>query len=224
MIPLKDDNPTSRFPIITVLLIVINSLVFIYTDILGLGGREFILKYSAIPYNIVTLGSATGEGPIPALSSIISSQFLHGGLLHIAGNMLFLWIFGNNVEDRLGRPFFVIFYLLCGSVAVFAQIVGDPYSRMPMIGASGSIAGVMAAYLLAFPRARVLTLVWIIFFIQLVWLPAFVIIIYWIFLQVLYQLTTGHQAGGVAYLAHIGGFAAGFVTFYISRGFQRKIS
>lgn len=210
MIPLKDDNPTSRIPFATVLLIAANVGVFILTDLLGYGSRELLLKYGLIPYNVMTAGTWTGNGPLLAGFSIISSQFLHGGLFHVAGNMLFLWIFGNNVEDRLGSFRFIVFYLLCGVVAALAQIVPDPRSIIPMVGASGAVAGVMGGYLLEFPRARVLTLIWILFFIRLVRLPAFFIIIYWIMLQIFYQLVSGGSSG-VAYMAHIGGFAAGLV-------------
>jgi membrane associated rhomboid family serine protease len=224
MIPLKDNNPTSRFPVVTVLLIVTNVAVFLFTDLLGYGGREFLLKYSLIPYNIMTVGSWTGNGPLMAGFSIISSQFLHGGLIHVVGNMLFLWIFGNNIEDRLGGMRFFFFYLLCGVAAATAQIVPDPRSVVPMIGASGAVAGIMGAYLLEFPRARVLTLIWILFFIRLVWLPAFVIIIYWILLQVFYQLASGGSSG-VAYMAHIGGFLAGLilVRLFMLFGGRRRI-
>lgn len=224
MIPLKDNNPTSRFPIVTVLLIAANVSVFIVTDFLGYGGEEFLLKFSLIPYNIMTVGTWTGNGPLMAGFSILSSQFLHGGLFHIAGNMLFLWIFGNNIEDRLGGLRFLFFYLLCGVAAAMAQIVPDPRSMVPMIGASGAVAGVMGAYLLEFPRARVLTLIWILFFIRLVWLPAFVIIIYWILLQVFYQLASD-SASGVAYMAHIGGFVAGLilVRMFLLFGGRRRV-
>lgn len=168
MIPLKDDNPTSRFPVITVALIALNVIVFIYTDILGLGGEAFMLRFSLIPYNIITVGQWANTGPIFAAASFFTSQFIHGGFFHIAGNMLFLWIFGNNIEDRLGPFKYLSFYLICGAVAAIAQIVPDPTSQIPMIGASGAIAGVMGAYLLEFPRARVLTLIWILFFIRII--------------------------------------------------------
>jgi membrane associated rhomboid family serine protease len=222
LIPLKDDNPTSRFPIITILLIIANVAVFVYTDILGLGGKEFFLHYAAIPVNITSLGAYSGVTPLSAVTTIFTSQFLHGGLFHVGGNMLFLWIFGNNIEDRLGSIGFLFFYPICGAIAVFAQMLPDPSSQIPMVGASGAIAGVMGAYLLAFPRARVLTLIWIIFIIRLIWLPAYVIIIYWILLQVLYQFGSAGQPGGVAYLAHIGGFAAGLVFYMIYRVFSRN--
>jgi membrane associated rhomboid family serine protease len=222
MIPLKDNNPTSRFPFITILLIMINAAVFVYTDIMGFGTPQFVMHYATVPINITTLGGYMDQGSISALSTLITSQFLHGGFLHIAFNMLFLWIFGNNVEDWFGPFIFIIFYLLCGSVAALAQVVGDPSSQLPMVGASGAIAGVMGAYLLMFPRAEVLTLIWIVFFIRLVWLPAYFIIIYWIVIQLISQLFSGGQQGGVAYLAHIGGFAAGILLYLFIKMFTGK--
>lgn len=213
MLPLKDNIPTSRFPLATVALIVINVIVFIIIDIFGYGGKELFFRYGFIPYDVITAGRWSGEGPLIAGFSVFSSQFLHGGLFHIAGNMLFLWIFGNNIEDRMGKIRFVVFYLLCGAAGAIAQIIPDPRSLVPVIGASGAVAGVMGAYLLEFPRARVLTLIWILFFIRLIWLPAFLIIIYWIALQIFFQLGSGGQGSGVAYMAHIGGFAAGLVFF-----------
>jgi membrane associated rhomboid family serine protease len=222
MIPLKDDNPTSRFPIFTILIILINCAVFVYTDILGFGTTRFIYAHAVVPADIVTLGGAMDRSVMSALSTLITSQFLHGGFLHIGGNMLFLWIFGNNVEDKFGSVFFVLFYLTCGVLAALAQVLGAPSSEVPMLGASGAIAGVMAAYLLMFPRARVLTLIWLFIFIRLIWLPASFIIIYWIIIQVILQLSSGGQQGGVAYLAHIGGFAAGVLFYFVYRIFVRK--
>ena len=213
MLPLKDNIPTSRFPLATVALIAINVLVYIVTDIFGYGGKEMFFRYGFIPYDVITAGRWSGEGPLIAGFSVFSSQFLHGGLFHIAGNMLFLWVFGNNIEDRMGSMRFIVFYLLCGAAGAIAQIIPDPRSLVPVIGASGAVAGVMGAYLLEFPRARVLTLIWILFFIRLIWLPAFLIIIYWVALQIFFQLGSGGQGSGVAYMAHIGGFAAGLVFF-----------
>ncbi len=222
MIPLKDNNPTRRFPLITVLLIMANAAVFAYTDIMGFGTREFVYRYAVIPANVLSLGDYTGTGPLSAIGTIFTSQFMHGGLLHIVSNMLFLWIFGNNVEDRFGSVFFVFFYPLCGVVAAFAQIVVDPSSQIPMLGASGAVAGVMGAYLLMFPHAEVLTLIWFVFIIRLVWLPAYAIIIYWVVIQVISQLGSSGQQGGVAYLAHIGGFAAGVLLYFVYRIFAGK--
>jgi len=211
MIPLKDNIPTSRLPVITLILIGINVIIYFFFNLLDFGGNAFIAKYALIPANVISGGRFAETGLPLAAASFVTSQFIHGDFLHIAGNMLFLWIFGNNIEDKMGSARFVIFYLLCGVLAGMAQILPDPGSMIPMIGASGAIAGVMGAYLLEYPRARVLTLIWIIFIVRIVWLPAFVIIIYWIALQVLYQVSSGGEAGGVAYMAHIGGFAAGLL-------------
>jgi membrane associated rhomboid family serine protease len=222
VIPLKDNNPTRHFPLITVLLIAVNSVVFIYTDILGYGTRDFIYRYAVVPVDILSLGDASGRGTFLAMMTLFTSQFMHGGLLHIVSNMLFLWIFGNNVEDKFGSVFFIFFYPLCGLAAAFAQILGDPASSIPMIGASGAVAGVMGAYLIMYPRAQVLTLIWIIFFIRLIWLPAYLIIIYWVGIQVISQLGSNGQPGGVAYLAHIGGFVAGVILYFVYKLFSKN--
>jgi membrane associated rhomboid family serine protease len=219
MFPLKDNNPTSSFPLVTVLLIIANVAVYIYSDFLGMAGDLFYQKFAVIPVNVVSFGNATDQGPVQALGSLLTSQFLHGSLLHIVGNMLFLWIFGNNVEDRFGKILFIFFYLFCGVIAAWAQILGNPMSLVPMLGASGAVAGVMGAYLLMFPKAEVLTLLWIVIFIRLVWLPAYLIIILWIVVQVINQLVYNSQGGGVAYLAHIGGFAAGMVFYFVFKLF-----
>jgi membrane associated rhomboid family serine protease len=218
MFPLKDDNPTSRVPIFTVLIILINCAVYVYTDILGLATKEFYFRFAVIPTDVISLGQSLGRTPLGALSTLITSQFLHGGFFHLASNMLFLWIFGNNVEDKLGHSRFAVFYILCGVIAALVQIGGNPASDMPMLGASGAIAGIMGAYLFMFPGARVLTLI----FIFVMWLPAFVIIIYWIAIQVLLQLNSAGQQGGVAYLAHIGGFAGGIALYAIFRISHRR--
>lgn len=224
MIPLKDNNPTSRFPLITVVLVSLNVIVFLYTDILGFGDVAFIARFGLIPYNVVTAGKLTASGPLMAGGSFITSQFLHGGFFHLAGNMLFLWIFGNNIEDRMGSFRFIAFYLTCGIIAGAAQIIPDPHSHIPMIGASGAVAGVMGAYLLEYPKAKILTLIWILFFVRLIWLPAFFIILYWVALQLFYQFSLGGESSGVAYMAHIGGFAAGLVFFKLFLLFRGKKS
>ncbi|MEE9553725.1 MAG: rhomboid family intramembrane serine protease [candidate division Zixibacteria bacterium] len=224
MIPLKDNIPTSRFPLVTIALISLNVLVYLYTDILGFGDIEFISRFGIIPHNIITAGKLTGSGPLMAGGSFLSSQFIHGGLFHLAGNMLFLWIFGNNIEDTMGPFKFIMFYLACGIIAGAAQIIPDPQSHIPMIGASGAVAGVMGAYLLEYPRAKVLTLIWILFFIRLIWLPAFFIILYWVALQIFFQFSSGGESSGVAYMAHIGGFAAGLVFFKLFLLFRGKKS
>ena len=224
MIPLKDNNPTSRFPLVTIILVSLNVIVFFYTDILGFGDVKFIVRFGLIPYNVVTAGKLTASGPLMAAGSFLTSQFLHGGFFHLAGNMLFLWIFGNNIEDRMGSFRFIAFYLACGIMAGAAQIIPDPNSHIPMIGASGAVAGVMGAYLLEYPRAKILTLIWILFFVRLIWLPAFFIILYWVALQIFYQFSLGGESSGVAYMAHIGGFASGLVFFKLFLLFRGKKS
>lgn len=217
MLPLKDNIPTDRFPIITVILICINALVYIYEFLLGPAVDEFLVKYGMTPYEI-THGVSVYPLAIPVFATLITSMFLHAGLLHVAGNMLFLWIFGNNVEDSMGRFRFVVFYLLCGLLASFAQILMGPDSPIPNVGASGAIAGVLGGYILLFPRARVTTLIFLGIFITWVELPAIVVLLFWITLQVLLGITGISSAmadGGVAYFAHIGGFVAGIALIKV---------
>ncbi|MBE0448180.1 MAG: rhomboid family intramembrane serine protease [Actinobacteria bacterium] len=220
LIPIRDENPTRRFPIVTIALIAFNIAIFIYM-FLVLPSRatfnEFVARFALFP------GTITGQGisgnPIePVFLTIITSMFLHGGLLHIAFNMLFLWIFGNNVEDVLGRVKFIIFYLLAGTAGAFAHIATDPGSTVPTLGASGAISGVLGAYLVLFPNARVLTVIPIIFFIEIIRVPAVILIGFWFILQLfsgLFELGLGTNGGGVAYFAHIGGFVAGVLLVLI---------
>ena len=217
MIPLKDDIRTVRFPIVTVALIAANALAFVWQ--LGVGLDLSALRGGAIPYEILTFQDVYPPDIVAPPFTILTSMFLHGGWLHIGFNMLTLWIFGNNVEDALGRTRFVAFYLLCGVVAAITQAVASAmagYAEVPMVGASGAIAGVLAAYLLLFPYARVLTAVVIVIFIRLVYLPARLFIIGWFILQVLPVLFGGAaRGGGVAFFAHIGGFIAGWLLVRI---------
>ena len=271
MLPLKDNNPTSRFPVVTVALIVICVGVFIWQlsfptdnrlDDVGYGAiDQSALEYGAMPYRITHTGEgdcaigAVGQansagqfepgvvcpgtadyakaqatsrefpgsnlGPFTIDQAawwvtLFTSMFMHGGILHIAGNMLFLWVFGNNIEDRLGRVKFLLFYLLAGLIAVYVQALIDTGSTAPTIGASGAIAGVLGAYALLFPRARVLTLIFIIFFVTLVEIPALFLLAAWFILQFVPALgqvaveTGGGQ--GVAYFAHVGGFVFGLAV------------
>jgi membrane associated rhomboid family serine protease len=214
MIPLKDRNPTRRFPIITILLIVINILVFIYQLSLGLRLEGFYYKFSVIPSRIFDTIHSEIFRPLTILT-VFTSMFLHGGWLHLGGNMLYLWVFGDNVEDKLGHGRFLVFYLLCGVAATSLHIFIDPTSTVPTIGASGAISGVLGAYILMFPRARVLTLIPIFIFIQLAELPAFIILGFWFILQFFNGiLSLGYATsgmGGVAWWAHIGGFIAGLL-------------
>jgi membrane associated rhomboid family serine protease len=270
VLPLKDNNPTSRFPVVTVGLIVACVLVFIWqlnfpeNQRLSEAGFGHVdqssLEYGAIPYRITHTG--VGDCDIGAVSefapgqfeagvvcpgtkdydeavarsqanqganlgpfqidqkawwvTLFTSMFMHGGWLHIIGNMLFLWVFGNNIEERMGRLKFLLFYVLAGLIAVYTQAFIDPGSTAPTIGASGAIAGVLGAYALLFPRARVLTLIFIIFFVTLVEIPALVLLALWFILQfvpALGQVAVGSGGDqGVAYFAHVGGFVFGLAV------------
>ncbi|MGD2295662.1 MAG: rhomboid family intramembrane serine protease [Candidatus Aminicenantes bacterium] len=208
-IPLRDENPTSRFPVITLLFIALNIVIFFY-QLFSPGGPEYLVyRMGAIPYEIthfksLMLVSGLTSEPIARLSpplTLITSMFLHGGFFHLLFNMLYLWIFGNNVEDFLGAFRFILFYLISGLGASLTHIIFNPNSQVPMIGASGAIAGVLGAYLILYPRARVMTLI----FFSVVPIPAAIVLGLWFFLQVL-NVGVG---GGVAWFAHIGGFLVG---------------
>jgi membrane associated rhomboid family serine protease len=206
MFPIRDHNPSRRTPFVTWALIAVNAIVFLsYAGLLA--NEEALLaffgRWAMIPARI-----STGEG----YATVLTSMFLHGGLLHIAGNMLFLYIFGDNLEEILGHGKFLGFYLLSGIGAALLQYLADPFSTVPMVGASGAIAGVLGGYLLLFPRARVDVLIVLVIFIRLIALPAWVMLGFWFALQVVSGYATfGTQEGGVAYLAHAGGFAVGFL-------------
>jgi membrane associated rhomboid family serine protease len=210
MIPLKDENPGQTFPLVTMAIITVN--VAAYMHQLFLPSHEqasLVLTFGLVP------GKLLGQAPeiemgFPAVATLITSQFLHGGLFHLLGNMLYLWIFGNNIEDVLGKFRFIMFYLLCGILAALAHIILHPYSTIPMVGASGAIAGVLGAYLITFPKARVVVLVFIFFFVTTMRISAFWVLGFWFFIQLLYASTSVTGAGtNVAYFAHIGGFLAG---------------
>jgi len=216
MIPLRDDNPAQRTPYVTRGLIVLNVLVFFYELSLGDGMAEFIRDWGVVPGRL--FASLTGDTSLPVeLLSIVTSLFLHGGWLHLIGNMWYLWIFGDNVEDRMGHARFLVFYLASGVVAALLHSAMIPGSSIPTVGASGAIAGVLGAYAYAFPRARVLTLIPIIFFFQIVSIPALVLLGIWFAFQFIAgALDLGRASGGgVAWWAHIGGFVFGFVTMMV---------
>ena len=219
MIPLRDDNPTSIPPVVTVAVIVLCSAVFLWQQALSPGsGERAVYAYGAIP--AVIFGKEhlpAGIAAVPPWLTILTSMFLHGGWLHIIGNMLYLWIFGNNIEDAMGHARFVVFYLLCGTVAALTQSLMAVDSEVPMIGASGAIAGVLGGYLVLYPHARVLVLVPLGFFTQLVRLPALWVLGFWFVLQFIQGGLAPKDAGGVAYWAHIGGFAAGAVLIFLFR-------
>jgi membrane associated rhomboid family serine protease len=211
MIPIKDENPTSTFPIFTIGIIALNCIIFLYQQSLGRAAAGFILTYGAVPDAV----SSFRMTDFPAPLTLLTSMFLHGGWLHLIGNMLYLWIFGNNIEDQLGHLRFLVFYLVCGAVASSAHIAVTPHSRIPMVGASGAIAGVLGAYIVKFPHARVLTLLWLGFFVRLVRIPAIFFLGFWFIMQLIFGLpslaTPG--TGEIAFFAHIGGFLAGLFLF-----------
>jgi membrane associated rhomboid family serine protease len=204
MFPLRDTQKSYSTPVVTILLVVVNLLVFLFEFSLDDYSRNaFIMQYGLVPDHF-------------GITNIFTSMFLHGGWMHVLGNMWFLWIFGDNIEDILGHGKYVLFYLLCGVVAALTQTAMNPYSRVPMVGASGAIAGVMGAYMIKFPRSRVLTLIPIVFFFTTIEVPAWVMLIYWFVLQLFGGVgsvgyTQGTEAGGTAFFAHVGGFVAGMV-------------
>ena len=218
LIPLRDENPTRRFPAVTVLIIVLNVVIFAYQALSPRGLDDYAARLGVVPYEITHFESlAPGQRLAPGLT-IIAAMFLHGSLFHLLGNMLYLWIFGNNIEDYLGSVRFILFYLVCGLAAAFTQVLFSPDSRVPMIGASGAIAGVLGAYFILFPRARVMTFVFLFIFIRVVPIPAAFVLGFWFLAQVL-NIGLG---GGVAWFAHIGGFLAGIALVLAHRRFRPR--
>ena len=222
MIPLRDANPTRRTPVVTLGLILACFVVFAWE--LGLQATSeaslnaFVTEWGVVPAELL---EAWGAGQIVSqeTATLVTSQFLHGGWLHLIGNMLYLWIFGNNIEDRLGRIVFLLFYLAGGVIAALAQVAVDPDSTVPLIGASGAIAATLGAYLVLFPGARITTLVFLGFFYQLINVPAVVVLGFWFFLQLLDGIgSLGMETGaGIAFFAHIGGFVAGAAVGWLLR-------
>ena len=221
MIPLRDANPTRRTPVVTLGIIIACFAVFAWE--LGLsasGGQSaldaFITEWGVVPADL-TAAWARGDYLSHQTATLVTSQFLHGGWAHILFNMLYLWIFGKNVEDTLGHTRFTLFYLLSGVAAALTQVLASPASGVPMIGASGAVSGVLGAYLILFPQSRVLTLVIFGFFWRLVNIPAVVVLGFWIVLQILNGLGSFGDAGSVAWFAHIGGFFAGMLLLIVMR-------
>jgi membrane associated rhomboid family serine protease len=214
MIPLHDDNPTTIKPVFTVGFIGACVLVFLYQFSLGPKvGQVLVFQYGAIPAVIFGFESLPSEVQvIPASFTLMTSMFLHGGIMHLIGNMLYLWIFGNNIEDAMGHGRFVLFYLTCGVVAAMSHAMTDTGSVVPMIGASGAISGILGAYLLLYPRAQVLVLIPLGFFTRLMYVPAGLVLGLWFLLQIISgSVSVGQGGGGVAWFAHIGGFLAGMI-------------
>ena len=213
MIPLHDDNPTEIKPVITISLIVLCALVFVWQVLLGGQARQAIVySLGVIPAVLLDRVHLPEELVlVPAHLTIFTSMFLHGGILHLAGNMLYLWIFGNNVEDAMGHFRFIIFYLLCGVAAVTGQVLQNPDSQIPMIGASGAISGVLGAYLLLYPHARVLVAIPLGFILYTARLAAGWVLGFWFVIQIISSVLAEPGSVGVAWFAHIGGFLAGMV-------------
>jgi membrane associated rhomboid family serine protease len=226
VIPLRDANPTQRTPIVTIGLIAACTVVFAFQlGQMATGGEaelgEFVTRWGIVPAELVAAARSGAFASLETLT-LITSQFLHGGLLHIGSNMLYLWIFGNNVEDRFGRLRFLAFYLIGGAVAGLSQVAIDPDSTIPTIGASGAIAATLGAYLVLFPHARVTTAIFLVFFFQLIDIPAVIVLAAWFVLQLLDGLGSlgvmeSTSAGGVAFFAHIGGFVFGAAVALIAR-------
>jgi membrane associated rhomboid family serine protease len=213
MIPLRDVVPSRTTPFVTVGLIALNALVFLYQLSLGPHVEGFVIAFGLVPAQF-------------SWANVITSMFLHGGVLHFAGNMLYLWIFGDNVEDRMGHGRFLVFYVLCGAAAALAQTFSDPGSIVPMVGASGAIAGVMGAYFVLYPRSRIVTLVPIFFVIQIVEVPAIFFLGIWFVMQLASGVGSiatgaGEPAGGIAFRAHAAGFAAGVLGVVVFRRPER---
>jgi rhomboid family protein len=221
MLPLSDHNPRRTTPVVTILIIAINVLMFFWEVSLGKNLEQALFSIAFIPKRFWMPGYL-----LPNLATMFVSMFLHGGFLHIAGNMLYLWIFGDNIEDRLGHFRYLIFYLVCGVVAALAHAFANPNSTMPAIGASGAIAGVLGGYLILFPRARVTTLIPIFFFITIREIPAVFLLLFWFVLQLFsgvgsLGVPAAQDVGGVAYFAHIGGFVAGMILVVLMGGTRR---
>lgn len=223
MIPIHDDNPTTITPYVTYALI--TSCVFVFLWELSLVGQldAAFYRLGVVPAVLVGNGQLPAELVImPAWVSIFTSMFMHGGWMHLLSNMLYLWVFGNNIEDAMGHTRFILFYLLCGMAAVFAQAIPNPESTIPMIGASGAISGVLGAYLLLYPYAKVLMAIplWIIFY--TIRIPAFFVLLFWFGMQLFSSYMAGEQEGGVAFGAHVGGFIAGMVliSFFRNKAFS----
>lgn len=229
MIPIRDENPTLRPPIATYILIGMNAVVWAVVQ--GFGGEEAMAEslclYALIPGDLLNTAPAGTQFPVgggwactitgdASPASLVTSMFMHGSWLHILGNMLFLWVFGDNVEDVMGPARFFAFYLICGLAAAGAQIATDPASTVPMVGASGAIGGVMGAYAFLFPKARVHLLIILVVYVTTVSVPAILMLGYWFLLQLISGVgTLGASGGGVAFWAHIGGFLAGVLLVFV---------
>jgi len=219
VIPIRDDNPTEITPYVTITIIVINVVLFIYQLALGrYGDQVLIMRMGIIPYEFTHAVDLPPYVSHPLIFNLFVAMFLHGGVLHILGNMLYLWIFGNNVEDAMGHVRFFIFYLLTGLLASATHIVLMPNSTMPMIGASGAISGILGAYFVLYPWAKVHTLIFLFFFVTVIQIPAMIVLGFWF----VFQLLSLFGRGNVAWFSHIGGFLSGMilVRFFLRKKFR----
>jgi hypothetical protein len=221
MIPIRDVNRSEHFPLVNVAIIAVNVLAFVWQMTQGPQLKEALFLYGIVPSRYSDPMFAVEFTTFQQLLPFLTSMFLHGGIMHILGNMWFLYIFGDNIEDRLGHFRYLVFYFLSGVAAGFVHLVTNWHSTMPTIGASGAIAGVMGGYLLLYPRARILTLIPIFFFFQFVELPAYVFLGFWIFIQIISAGFTGSDVGGIAWFAHIGGFVVGLVMVKVLQWIPR---
>ena len=226
MIPYRDENPTTRPAVVTVAIIALNVLAWLFIEGAGAGRAvdAAVCNYGLIPGEVLQRvppgtgvemapGVICAVDPSPQYWTVLTSMFMHGGWMHLIGNMVFFWVFGNNIEDAMGHVRFAVFYILCGIAAAATQVLITPSSTVPMVGASGAISGILGAYLLLYPRVRVHACVFLGFYVTSIAIPAFVMLGYWIVLQVLSSLSSlgARASGGTAFFAHIGGFAAGFL-------------
>jgi len=233
MIPIRDDTPRYSTPYVTYFIIALNVVVFLFELSVGAQSHRqlnrFIYEFGVVPLRFERALAGSSAISLPGLSlTVLTSMFLHGGWLHIIGNMWFLWIFGDNIEDYLGHFPYLIFYLVAGYAAAFTHILLNPSSNLPTVGASGAIAGVMGAYFVLYPRARVLTLVPLIIFFTFWWLPAWVMLGYWFVVQFLMGAATSiaetsQSTGGVAVWAHVGGFVAGIILIKLMPQRPRRL-
>ncbi|RZB37109.1 MAG: hypothetical protein SRB2_01613 [Desulfobacteraceae bacterium Eth-SRB2] len=220
MIPLKDENPSKTIPVVNIFLIVTNISVFIYMNYFApVATQSITFKLGFIPYELSHFVDVNPKNLVPIPLTIFTAMFMHGGWLHLLSNMLYLWIFGDNIEDVLGHVKYLFFYIMCGIAATLVHGFININSQIPTLGASGAIAGVLGAYIFLFPKARIKTLVILFVFIQIVHIPAVIMLGYWILLQVLsaYAEHRSRTGGGIAWFAHIGGFVAGLVLIIMMK-------
>ena len=212
MIPLKDDNPARNFPFLTLGFILLNIAIFLYGVNLPIHPSALYADYALIPMQLL-------NSPFTTYPTVYTSMFLHAGISHLGGNMLYLWIFGNNIEDVLGKFRFVFFYFVCGTLATFGHIATDLDSKIPMVGASGAISGILGAYLILFPFAKIRTFIFLGFFWTIARVPAILLLLFWVGLQIWNSASS--EAGGTAWFAHIGGFVAGVLLILPFKNFAK---